>query len=129
MGDKLSQFKTIEWFPTVTLWNRLEGRTRAEDFDRAMKAEVRDALWMLSRQWQMGEFIGDDAGSPVLAKAHMATTLIDKYKPGAGNVQQFEYDIPMEVKVEHQKIAFKQAELDISLDLRLLMGRQSMSLS
>lgn len=124
MSDKLFQLKVFKWVPTVTLWNRLEGRARAEDFDRATKAEVRDALWMLSRQWQMGEFIGDDAGSPVLAKAHMATTLIDKYKPGTGNVQKFEYDIPLEVKVEHQGIAFKQAELDISLDLRLLMGRQ-----
>ena len=50
---------------TIMTWNRLEGRTRAEDFDRALKAEVRDALWMLSRQWQMGEFEGEDGGSPV----------------------------------------------------------------
>ena len=51
--------------PTVMMWNRIEGRPRAtKDFDRAFKAEVRDPLWMLSRQWQMGEFEGDDAGSP-----------------------------------------------------------------
>lgn len=99
----------IQWRPTVTVWNRLEGRTRAEDFDRAMQAEVHDALWMLSRQWQMGEFIGDDAGSPVLAKAHMATTLINKYKPGDGPVQPFDNEIPLEVMVEHQAIPFKQA--------------------
>ena len=30
--------------------------------DRALRAEVRDPLWMLTRQWQMGEFQGDDAG-------------------------------------------------------------------
>ena len=53
-----------QYIPTVTTWNRLEGRPRREDFDRALKAEVRDALWMISKQWQMGEFIGDDAGSP-----------------------------------------------------------------
>lgn len=114
----------IQWRPTVTVWNRLEGRTRAEDFDRAMQAEVHDALWMLSRQWQMGEFIGDDAGSPVLAKAHMATTLINKYKPGDGPVQPFDNEIPLEVMVEHQAIPFKQAGQEISLDIRLLMGRQ-----
>ena len=28
-------------------------------------AEVRDPLWMLARQWQLGEFRGDDAGSAV----------------------------------------------------------------
>ena len=31
----------------MTLWNRLEGRPRRDDFDRALKAEVRDALWLL----------------------------------------------------------------------------------
>ena len=36
-------------FPTVTVWNRLEGRPRTHDFDRALRAEVRDALWMLTR--------------------------------------------------------------------------------
>ena len=51
--------------PGITIWNRLEGRPRAEKFDRALRAEVRDALWMLTRQWQIGEFHGDDAGSPI----------------------------------------------------------------
>ena len=30
-------------FPTVTVWNRLEGRPRTPEFDRALRAEVRDA--------------------------------------------------------------------------------------
>ncbi len=58
-------------FPTVTVWNRLEGRPRTQAFDRALRAEVRDALWMLSRQWQLDEFRGDDAGSPFFAKLHV----------------------------------------------------------
>lgn len=117
------QFSKV-YRPTITTWNRLEGRIRAEDFDRAMKAEVRDALWMISRQWQMGEFIGDDAGSPVLAKVHMETTTLNKYQAGAGPAVPLEQDIPLEVKVENQKIPFKQGALEIALDLRLLMGRQ-----
>ena len=28
--------------PTITLWNRLEGRPRTTDFERALKAEIRD---------------------------------------------------------------------------------------
>ncbi len=112
------------YLPTVTLWNRLEGRPRTENFDRALKAEVRDPLWMLSKQWQMGEFIGDDAGSPVLAKVHMETTELTKYKGGPAPTEVLEKDIPLEVKVEHQEIAFRQGTIDISLDIRLLMGRQ-----
>lgn len=114
--------------PSITLWNRLEGRPRTEDFDRALKAEVRDALWMISKQWQMGEFIGDDAGSPVLAKVHIATTSLTKYQPGEDAPMPIEQDIPLEVKVEHQKIPFQLGQQEVALNLRLLMGRQWLKL-
>lgn len=116
------------YLATVTLWNRLEGRPRAEDFDRALRAEVRDPLWMISRQWQMGEFIGDDAGSPVLAKVHMETSALTRYRGGDGPAVDFENDVPLEVKVEHQSIPFTQAGQSISLDIRLLMGRHWLKL-
>jgi len=70
--------------PTITTWNRLEGRPRRPDFARALKAEVRDALFMLSRQWQLGEFRGDDAGSPATAKIQLATTRLRGYKAAHG---------------------------------------------
>jgi hypothetical protein len=41
--------------PTIMKWNRLECRPRTRNFDRALQAEVRDALWMLTKQWQMGD--------------------------------------------------------------------------
>ena len=82
--------------PTVTLWNRLEGRPRRHDFDRALKAEVRDALWMLTKQWQMGELTGDDAGSAVLAQVHLDTTRLTKYRPGTGPAEPFDDDVPLE---------------------------------
>lgn len=113
--------------PTATHWNRLEGRPRAEDFDRALRAEVRDALWMLSKQWQLGEFQGDDAGSAILAKVHWQATQLTKYQAG-GQSQAFERDLPLEVKVEHQPIAFELAGQAMSLDIRLLMGRHWLKL-
>ena len=78
--------------PAITRWNRLEGRPRTHDFDRALHAEVRDALWMLSRQWQLGEFVGDDAGSPVLARACLDLRTLDRYQPGHGAVQPLDAD-------------------------------------
>jgi hypothetical protein len=116
-------------FPaTVTAWNRIEGRPRTEDFDRALKAEVRDALWMVSRQWQLGEFIGDDAGSPVFAKVHMKTTALTKYQPQTGNTQVMPSTVPLEVQVENQPVPFKLTKEIASLDIRLLMGRQWLKL-
>ena len=44
--------------PAITAYNRLEGRPRTVDFTRSLRAEVRDALWFLTRQWQLGELAG-----------------------------------------------------------------------
>src|SRR5215204_7667891 len=79
--------------PAITRWNRLEGRPRTHHFDRALRAEVRDAMWMLTRQWQLGEFQGDDAGSPVTAKLCTSTLEVNKYKANGQSVQAFEKSV------------------------------------
>ena len=53
--------------PSVTTWTRIEQKPRDGTLARGLQAQVRDAAWMLSRQWQLGEFAGEDAGSPVQA--------------------------------------------------------------
>jgi hypothetical protein len=49
---------------SVTFWNRLEPRPSDGTVGRALAAEIRDPLWLLARQWQLGEFRGEDAASP-----------------------------------------------------------------
>jgi hypothetical protein len=110
-------------YPSVTTWNRLEGRPRTNNFDRALRAEVRDALWMITKQWQMGETRGSDAGSPVFAKLQIDTTRLTKYQPDALPPQLFEYDVPFEAKVERRPLPLLLSGRAVSLDLRLLMGR------
>lgn len=112
--------------PTITLWNRLEGRPRKEDFERALKAEIRDPLWMLTKQWQMGEFEMDDAGSPAGAKVHIATTMLNKYKPGNHAVRAYDSkQAPLEAMVEQQAVPFTiENEKIFSLDIRVMMGRR-----
>ena len=110
-------------FPSVTVWNRLEGRPRTTSFDRALCAEVRDALWMITKQWQMGEIRGSDAGSPVFAKLQIDTTRLTKYQPDAQATQLFEFDVPLEAKVERRPLPFLLGGRAVSFDIRLLMGR------
>src|SRR5438477_11521006 len=107
--------------PTITTWNRLEGRPRSQTFERALQAEVRDALWMLTKQWRMGEFRGSDAGSPVFAKLQLAMTRLTKYEPDASASELLTADVPLEAKVERRPVP-------LSLDLRLLIGRQWLAL-
>ncbi len=114
--------------PTITLWNRLEGRPRTSDFSRALKAEIRDPLWMLSKQWQMGEFQGEDAGSVVIAKVQVKTHKMTKYGTGENTAKPFNNEIPLEVQVENQEIPFQLGSQKITLDLRLLMGRHWLKL-
>ncbi len=109
--------------PAITVWNRLEARPRTDNFNRALKAEVRDALWMMTKQWQMGEFRGDDAGSPIFAKIHVDTTRLTKYVADSKDVQPFDETVPLEAKVEQRHIPFHSGNQIISLDLRLQMGR------
>ena len=123
--DNISEVLNRHLFPTVMMWNRVEGRPRAtKDFDRALKAEVRDALWMLTKQWQMGEFEGDDAGSPVLAKIRMDTTRLTKYQANEHPLQPFPDTIPLEAQVEQRMVPMQVHRQKMSLDLRLMAGRR-----
>jgi hypothetical protein len=110
-------------FPTVTMWNRLEARPRTFNFDKALKAEVRDALWMLTKQWQMGEFKGDDAGTPVFAKVCISSSHLDTYKATGQAEQAYEKYVPLETKAEQKKIPFTRDHKEISLDIRLQLGK------
>ena len=87
-------------------WNRLEPRPRASEFDRVLKAEVHDPLWMLTRQWQFGEFQGEDTGSAVFAKVEIETTKVTKFKNFHGVVEPFDQKIPLETKVERVPVLY-----------------------
>lgn len=111
-------------FPSITTWNRLEARPRTQSFDRALKAEIRDPLWMLTKQWQMGEFQGSDAGSPVFAKVLMQTTRLTKYRPAGSAAQLFDITVPLETKVENRPVPLHRQKRIFALDLCLVVARQ-----
>ncbi|MGH9969406.1 MAG: hypothetical protein ACREBG_16620 [Pyrinomonadaceae bacterium] len=119
----------------VIMWNRLEGRPRKEDFDRSLRAEVRDPLWMLTRQWQFGEFKGEDAGSAVKARVQLNTSKIDRYavksetRDATGgeqflNAVPYDQSFPLEIAVEREPVLPPGPEPNITdLALRARMGR------
>jgi hypothetical protein len=103
-------------FPSITTWNRLEPRPRADNFERALRAEVRDALWMLTRQWQFGEFKADDAGSAIFAKIKLETTQLSRYAQRGGQAVAYDGSLPLEARVEREPIP-------IDLALRIQLGQ------
>jgi len=107
-------YRTCEPFRA---WNRLEPRTRKTEFDRVLRGDVHDPLWMLTRQWQFGEFAGEDTGSPVFAKIRFDTTQITQVQLGKAPVQPYTEATPLETLVESET-----APLDYRS--RALAGRQ-----
>jgi hypothetical protein len=95
--------------PAITAWNRIEARPRSEDFTRSLRAEVRDPLWMLTRQWQMGELEAEDAGSPIDARLLTRRLSIDRVQLGAGAAEAYDDSVPLEAMVEREPVPFTQA--------------------
>lgn len=100
----------------ITVWNRLEPRPRTVDFDRSLRAEVRDALWMLSRQWQLGELKGEDTGTAVFARAEMETTKVTKMAQRNNDAVDIDGSQVLEADVEREIVDYDTA-------LRVEMGQ------
>lgn len=100
-------FIDYETCEPLRVWGRLEPRSRDVDFDGAIAARLHDPLWMLNRQWQMGEFQGEDAGSAVLAKIARRVTPVARYAIGPDGTVEAEDDaLPAEARVERLAIDF-----------------------
>jgi hypothetical protein len=98
--------RVLQFPPAVIGWNRLEGRPRTANFDRALRAEVRDPLWFLTRQWQFGEFKGEDAGSPVDARTAMRVDALQHYAVDRSKAVAYDPATPLEAHVEREPMAF-----------------------
>lgn len=98
--------------PRIVAYNRLEARPRTLDFTRSLRAEVRDPLWMLTRQWQFGEFEGEDAASPVTSRIAFRHQKIDRV--AFRSEKAFDFDantMPLETRVECENIPLTVREL------------------
>ncbi|HXD31833.1 MAG TPA: hypothetical protein VN643_11995 [Pyrinomonadaceae bacterium] len=106
--------------PSITSWARLEPRTRSANFQSALGARVHDPLWLLGRQWQFGEFQGQDGGSPIVAKITAECATLAAYAPGApgaSNQKVLAYDsrkTPLETIVEREPVRTN-SETDLRL--------------
>jgi hypothetical protein len=109
-------FLQAEFAPAVVNWNRLEGRPRQEDFARSLKAEIRDPLWMVCRQWQFGELRGENTGSAIKATLQLRVTRLDSYAPASNAASPYDDTLPLEVRVEREPIP-------MALGLRVQIGR------
>lgn len=95
------------------IWTRLEPHAREISLQYGVDAAVHDPLWLLARQWQLLEFWGEDAGSPVFAEVDMICSPITRYYPklegklpSAPTMTGEPYDgtVPLETLVERERV-------------------------
>lgn len=92
---------------SVTSWKRLNPRVDGADVALSSRARLFDPLWLLTRQWQVGEFQGEDAGTPVQARVRATTAPLSRIRhgePGASGAA-VAYDpmaTPLEAEVERR---------------------------
>lgn len=98
------------WTRSETMWTRLLPRPREADLTEGLRAEIRDPLWMLGRQWQFREFQGEDAGSPVRAdvrveRDHLTGYDLDPTERRAASPGPRPYgEEPLEALVEREAV-------------------------
>ena len=107
--------------PTAVTFNRIEGRPRTEEFGRSLRAEVRDALWFLTRQWQVAEFEAEDAGSPITARLHAELAAVQRVAVPDSPPSRYDLAVPLEADINRRPIV-------LSNDIRLLAGRRWLKL-
>src|SRR5262245_2031559 len=104
--------------PPVLRWARVEPNVRSVGMESGLSAEICDAAWLLARQWQLGEFRGEDAGSPVRAYLQMECTPLTRLLPGGlpdtwftagastpvATGQRIDTSVPLETIVERERV-------------------------
>jgi hypothetical protein len=67
---------------------------------RPLTAPIRDPLWFLTRRWQLGEFRGEDAGSPAFVQVTLHQSALTGWRTGDGPFQALPDNQPLELLVE-----------------------------
>ena len=80
----IETFKAVEAFAVLDppSWTRLEPQSSSGDPRPGVEARVHDPLWLLGRQWQLGEFEGEDAGTPLTVRVVTRTVAVDRWAAG-----------------------------------------------
>src|SRR5688572_4950798 len=84
----------------IALFQRLEPRQPLSDLDRGFRAEIADPLWLLGRQWHLGEHNGEDASSPTLVDVTAQLVDID---PLPNHPELDPARVPLEAVVEREE--------------------------
>lgn len=104
--------------PSVTFWHRLEPLPQETKLPRGPKqippdpllgglqARIRDPMWLLARQYDLGELTASNGGSPVSATISLESAPVNGYRPSlTGPAGALPGGRPLEAQVEPEEVA------------------------
>ena len=96
--------------PSITTWGRLEPLDESTNLDVSLGAAIADPLWLLHRQWQLGELEANDAGSPIAVTVTRSESPLSGYRPGdprtatGGSLAYDPTALPLEPLIEAERV-------------------------
>ena len=114
---------------TFTSWARIEPQTSDPTLAPGVSAEIADPLWLLGRQWQLGEFAGEDAGTPAWMEVHGDAAPLRRVRLGDETAPWQSYDPagqPLEALVEAEPLPGYGAGVDLAARTGLRFVRECM---
>jgi hypothetical protein len=107
---------------SITYWNRLEPRPLARNLNDTLAARLRDPLWLLARQWQFGEFQGEDAGSPAFASIKGGFEPLTAWHGNDPQWQKLGLERPLEAELLAEP--FDPGDISLQVELALSFERE-----
>lgn len=104
-------------------WTRVESATVDPDLTEGIEARIADPLWLLARQWQTGEFKGDDAANPLLVSIESRSVPVRTLVLPGGEIDLSGTGVPLEPLVEREPIVGGTAHGRVATELGRLLLR------
>jgi hypothetical protein len=108
-------------------WQRLEATTVGTGLTEGQEARIADPLWLLGKQWQVGELTGEDAASPILVEATVEHAPVTRVRIGPGPIgpviMREEAGLPLETAVEREPVRDGPSAARIATEAALQLWR------
>jgi hypothetical protein len=100
---------------SITYWTRVEPDVHTSAINETLAARVRDPLWLLTRQWQFGEFQGEDAAPPAFVQVSTQHTPFVGWRAVGQTTQSLSSGTPLEPLLEREP--FPPSDLALQVEL------------
>jgi hypothetical protein len=102
----------------LLIWEKIRPIPSSNDIAEALRCEIHDPLWLLARQWQLGEFKAEDAGMAAFSHIITASTPLQRFKGAGQNVAS-----PYQAEEQPLNAQTERISPTFDLSLRLEAGR------